>query len=162
MRSPSLIATFAATRSTRRFPHDPFLRRWTSDSSHSKVLLLCEDTGVVVEGNQLWVLGQSGAGIQQGSTVAWVTTGAHDWPPHLQGQAMLRHHRTQAQKTTGTQTKPFPDSPHRGIPHDRRPYRLHAGAWSSRWRTLSIGSGKIVKWTWPSSSTATTRITAIA
>jgi len=63
--------------------HDPFLRRWTSGSSHSKALLLCEDAGVVVEGDQLRVLGQSGAGLQQGSTVDWVTAGAHHWPPQL-------------------------------------------------------------------------------
>jgi len=63
--------------------HDPFLRRWTSDSSHSKALLLCEDTGVVVESDQVRVLGQSGAGFQQGSTAAWVTAGAHHWPPRL-------------------------------------------------------------------------------
>jgi dipeptidase E len=61
--------------------HDSFLEDWTLDPSHSKVLVLCEDAGVVVDGERFIVLARSGAGLRQRSDVAWVTVGSYAWPP---------------------------------------------------------------------------------
>lgn len=60
--------------------HDAFLENWACDPSHSSVLQLPEDTGVVMDAGRMIVLGQSAAGLRHGARISWVDAGASDWP----------------------------------------------------------------------------------
>jgi len=60
--------------------HDSFLAGWVSDASHSRVLLLGEDTGAVFDGDRLAVLGPTAAVVRRQRAMDWLVAGTQSWP----------------------------------------------------------------------------------